>query len=220
MNNAKLINQSSGKVEYYTPPNIIKLVHKMFNKIDLDPASSPQANKIVKADMFYTEPSYYELPTKNDRLPTRFFTSLGGLTQGYVWYGNVWLNHPFSKGENVCKTTGNGCTKLSCYKRGWHLGTKLPSNADWVNKMIEHYENGSITQGLMITYASTSETWFKPLLKYPKCWIYGRTNYIDGNTMKVQKGVTKGSVITYFGNDLTKFNKIFSLIGSCHAPIQ
>jgi len=80
MNNAQLINQSSGSVEFYTPSNIIEAARLTMGGIDLDPASSEQANKTVKADRFYSEQA-------------------DGLYQ--IWLCNsVWLNHPFGRGVN------------------------------------------------------------------------------------------------------------------------
>lgn len=79
MNNSQLINQTSGKTEYYTPSNIIESARFVMGSIDLDPASSEQANKIVKAKKIYTEQD-------------------NGLAQ--PWFGNVWLNHPFGRTAN------------------------------------------------------------------------------------------------------------------------
>lgn len=79
MNNAQLINQTSGKVEYYTPNFIIEAARLTMGNIDLDPASSEQANKTVKAEVFYT--------VEDDSL-------------NRAWFNNVWLNHPFGRGAN------------------------------------------------------------------------------------------------------------------------
>ena len=73
------INQDSGKTEYYTDPIIVASARAVLGEIDLDPASSPIANKVVKARRFFA--------AKDD-----------GLKQN--WAGRVWMNHPFSKEQN------------------------------------------------------------------------------------------------------------------------
>jgi hypothetical protein len=84
------------------------------------------------------------------------------------WHGRVWMNHPFSR-------TGN----------------KL-----WVNKLVAEWEAGRVQQACCITYAATSEAWFRPLMAFPQCFLSPRTNYRrpDG---KIARGVSKGSVVTY-----------------------
>ena len=107
------------------------------------------------------------------------------------WAGNVWMNHPF--------------------------GRKF--NADAIGKLkFEHIKIGpTMQQACCITYASTSEKWFKPLLGYPQFYFTGRINYLDPDTLEPAKGVTKGSVITFlpprgmgYQDALWRLNKIFS----------
>lgn len=100
------------------------------------------------------------------------------------WHGRIWLNHPFSS----------------------------YNNARWIAKLVEEQEVGNIEAACCITYACTSERWFQPLLKRLQCFPSPRTNYLlpDGT---VKQGVTKGSVITYFGNDPDKFACAFADIG-------
>ena len=78
VNNAQLINQDSGNVEYYTPSWIIEAARTVMDSIDLDPASSDKANEVVKAKTFFSE---------------------DGLQKD--WRGNIWLNHPFNRSENT-----------------------------------------------------------------------------------------------------------------------
>ena len=78
-NNAVLINQTSGKFEYYTPAEIIEAARLVMGTIDLDPASSPVANETVKATTFFTEAD-------------------DGLSR--PWAGRVWMNHPFRRDYN------------------------------------------------------------------------------------------------------------------------
>lgn len=79
MNNAQLINQTSGKVEYYTPLPIIEAARYTMGSIDLDPASSEAANKRVGAKQVFT-------------------ADQDGLSQR--WHGRVWMNHPFGRESN------------------------------------------------------------------------------------------------------------------------
>ncbi|MEM7133208.1 MAG: DNA N-6-adenine-methyltransferase [Chloroflexota bacterium] len=167
-NPAQLINQDSGKVEYYTPEFITHAAREVMGGIDLDPASSPEANQRVEATEFYTL-------TDN------------GLAQR--WYGRVWMNHPFGRNRN----------------------------SRWINKLIWEYEVGEVEQACCLTFASTSEKWFKPLFAYPICFLSPRTNFIlpDGS---VKRGVTKGSVVTYLGHRVVAFVKAFSPLGKVMLP--
>lgn len=103
------------------------------------------------------------------------------------WFGTVFCNHPFSRENN---------NRIAA-------------------KAIEEYNTGS--QIVMITFAATSEKWFRPLLDYPQCYLHGRTNYLDQNGNKI-KGCTKGSVITYLGNNLNAFYEAFKHLGTIKVP--
>ena len=61
--------------EIYTKPYLIEVARKLMGGIDLDPASSPLANKVVQATNYYTAAD-------------------NGLEQD--WYGRLWCNPPFS----------------------------------------------------------------------------------------------------------------------------
>ena len=71
------VSYNSGETEWYTPPAIIKLARAVMGNIDLDPASSLEANKVVRASRFYSlEDNGLEKP----------------------WAGRVWLNPPYAEG--------------------------------------------------------------------------------------------------------------------------
>lgn len=159
----QLINQTSGKVEYYTPPPLVWAARQVMGVIDLDPASSAQANCIVKASRFFDE-------------------EVDGLTQR--WHGRIWMNHPFG----------------------------LAQNPKWINYLEQEYRDGHALEACCITYACTSEKWFQPLAKRPQCYLTPRTNYLlpDGTTLK---GVSKGSVITYYGENVAAFAREYAEFG-------
>jgi len=169
MNNAQLINQTSGSVEYYTPSPIIEAARRTMGSISLDPASCHAANQPVKA--------------------TRYFTIAdNGLARDWI-ADTLWMNHPFSR----------------------------QYNAAWIRKLIHEHMSGRIQQACCITFASTSEAWFRPLFDFPQCYLSPRTNYIGTNGRPV-RGVSKGSVVTYLGPNVDSFAREFSQLGNVMVP--
>ena len=67
----------AGSAEWMTPGYVVTMARDVLGKIDLDPASSAFAQKVIRAERYYTK--------KDD-----------GLLQ--EWSGRVWLNPPYSRG--------------------------------------------------------------------------------------------------------------------------
>ncbi len=197
MSAAQLINQTSGEVEFYTPPNIITAARfALGGRIMLDPASSEAANRTVGAARIFTR--------EDDALSK-------------VWQAEtVWMNHPFHKGWKACD---EHCKRKTCVevnkktgKARGHIYHDIPSNEDWLRKLLNEFAKGNVRRACCITFASTSEGWFRPLLDFPQCYLSPRTNYMlpDG---EVYHGVTKGSVVTYLGGDVELFRRGFEGAG-------
>jgi len=123
-------------------------------------------------------------PAANARVgATRIFTAADD-GLSKTWSGYVWMNHPFGKATNRL----------------------------WIEKLESEYTSGRVFAACCITFACTSEKWFQPLLWRPQCFLSPRTNYHlpDG---RVLRGVTKGSVVTYFGEIPELFRANFSALG-------
>jgi hypothetical protein len=71
------VGHNSGENEWYTPAELIAQYRAIVLAIDVDPASSKEANTVVQAKKFYD--------AKSD-----------GLTK--KWVGSVWMNPPYSSG--------------------------------------------------------------------------------------------------------------------------
>lgn len=70
------VSNNSGENEWYTPGAILEPARLVMGCIDLDPASSDIANRLVGAQKYYTK--------EDDGL-------------GQPWFGNVWLNPPYAQ---------------------------------------------------------------------------------------------------------------------------
>lgn len=207
--NHQLINQTSGNTEWYSPIPLVNAGRRVVGHFDFDPATSYKANRmIVRATQFHTAPRYVPFGEING-LPVYQF--IGGGLKASFWFGRVWMNHPFGNAESACT---DGCTKKTCIKRGWHTADPLPGNADWIDRIVHEYTVGNVTEAVVLTFAATSENWFKPLKAFPQCYIDGRTHYLDPDTLEPVKQATKGSVVTYLGPNIDKFGREFSPFGA------
>lgn len=167
------IIMSHKSVDYYTPPKYTEAARRTMGSIDLDPATSRTANETVKAKHFYT--------IKDNGL-------------GVPWFGNVWLNPPYSK-------------------------TRGRSNQEiWANKLIHEYNAGRVSEAILLVKSAFGYKWFEALFKkWPACLASERISFLlpDGTTPGQAKHAT---TFYFFGYDPTRFVKFFRVWGSITDP--
>lgn len=161
------VSNNSGNPEWYTPTAYLEAARAVLGEIDLDPASSDVAQRLVRAKRFYT--------AEND-----------GLTK--TWKGRVWMNPPYNAGLVD----------------------------DFISKICEHKESGSVTEAIVLVNNATDTKWFQKAAALAKaiCFPAGRIKFLDseGNP----KGAPlQGQAVLYMGGNVSVFVAQFSAFGFC-----
>lgn len=95
------------------------------------------------------------------------------------WNGNVYMNPPYGK-----------------------------EIKEWVQKLIHHYTNNDISQGIALLPARTDTEWFHLMRAYPRCFLKGRLNF-SGH----ENAAPFPSVVFYLGNRVSQFKEAFREFG-------
>jgi len=147
--------------EWHTPNIWIDMVREVFdNKISLDPASNYIANERVKAKCYYHK-------------------NFSGLSHN--WYGNVFLNPPYSAPE------------LSLF----------------LTKAVKEYKLGKINQMIILTNSGTDTKWSNILTsKALIAFTNGRISFIrpNGNGYGTP---SRGQMFSYLGDKPERFIEVF-----------
>jgi len=157
------VSNNSGENEWYTPECYIESARLVMGSIDLDPASSIIANERVKANKFYTQDE-------------------DGLS--FDWYGNVWMNPPYSQ------------------PLIFQFISKIVESKD-INQAIILVNNGTETQWGQLLINNSSAV----------CFHQSRIRFFDkyGN---LGQAPLQGQMICYIGSNENDFINEFKKYGT------
>lgn len=100
----------------------------------------------------------------------------------HVWRGRVYLNPPY----------------------GRDIG-------EWVNKLLDEYEAGQVSQAIALLPSRTDTVWFHRLRAYPRCFIRGRLRFSDA-----ELSAPFPSMLVYLGANNESFRITFQSIGDIY----
>lgn len=149
---------------WYTPTWLIEAAREVMGGIDLDPCSCAKANKTVKSDNFFS---------KQD----------DGLSK--EWWGDVWLNPPYS----------------------------MPLIKQFTDCFLEEWSKGWVDQACILTRNATETKWCQSLLKKSDrfCLLNKRVSFWHPDK---PVGTDKcGHIVFYFGSNVKEFERVFSVYG-------
>jgi len=213
-----IIQHSSESTEHFTPPEYVEAARRVLGHIDLDPASSPVANEIVKADCYFTAEA-----------------------NGYLqpWAGRVFVNPPGgwcdAQGRTVIQQHGK---RLPCTATGecglaaphQHVG-RDSSVKRWWFKLAEEYCAGRVTSaifiGFTIEFMQTTQSGDGRLLPLdlPLCFPEERIRFLKPGPDGLVEGAqpTHANVIVYLpqrGASARPFLDEFSEFGKVVLPVS
>jgi len=194
----------SNSFEHATPKFIVDPAREVLGKIDLDPASCMEANKTVRATIYYSPPHC-------------------GLT--YPWFGRIFLNPPGGafvvtkkmRTSMPAEEADELAEQFAAEAERWKTKSRAVA---WWRKLTEEYVDGRTQEAIFIGFsldilqASQGEEWLD-ILKFPLCVPEKRIQF-DSNG-KAGKAPTHGNVIVYLphrAGDSQKFAEAFADIGS------
>lgn len=121
----------------------------------------------------------------NQRVNAETFFSLENSAFDHDWHGKVWMNPPYSR---IIK--------------------------EFVNKLVDQYDKGNVTEAVIVTNNGTDTQWFHRLTTAASaiCLHKGRIGFLNENGERIDNN-NKGQVFTYIGDNPDKFAEVFGKFG-------
>lgn len=211
------IQHSSVNNEQYTPSYIVEPAREIYGGFDIDPASTPEANLLVKASRIFT---------KEDNGYSRLWGESGGGAVAFVNPpGGVCDENGLTvikavKGRLGCKETGE-CGLPPGHK---HRGVTSSQAAWWAKACMELKLGrlaGFFFVGFSLELLQHAQAWDCPHpLDFP-CVIPKERipfdTWVDGERVSGDDP-THSNVLVFAGADAGRVRELFGEIGYVHVP--
>ncbi len=217
MKNADMVaKHSSASKEHYTPGAIVEAARKLMGGIELDPASSALANRVVQAERFFAAGSDLAVHWKAK---------------------SVFLNPPGGK----CDPDGRSLVKLPGKKAGYAYEDGTPcerparsSTLLWWTKLTKEWGEGRVEQAVFLGFSvevlQQTQSQALSVMGFPFCVPRKRIAFLVEREGKLVAGtspphanviawlppIPRGSRVYWLSEwDADHFVKAFGGIGQC-----
>lgn len=185
---------SSASGVHHTPSDIAERARVVLGGIELDPASSYEANKTIRAERYMVDP-FVPMPAD----PSCY--AADGLSHSWT-ARSLWLNPPFS----VDKRNDRG--EIEYNDAGKPKRQRVIDQ--WVMRWRTAVRTREVAAAMLLVPARTDTAWFQPLFGLSMCFITGRLKFSDA-----EAGAPFPTMIAYAGPNPTLFYTVFEEIGIC-----
>lgn len=83
---------------------------------------------------------------------------------------------------------------------------------EWVDRLVGHYEIGSVKRAIALLPARTETKFFQKLIDFPVCFVDGRLRF-EHETEGIKSSATFPSAVFYLGQNIKSFVEGFGDIG-------
>lgn len=143
----------------------------------------------------HLDPASCKLANTIVQAETFYTKEENGLLQ--PWKGNIWLNPPFGKDYSISHD-GRG-----------RIGR-------WVEKLVREYQQGNVTQAILLAPTTIEASWFQWMWEYHICFVNHEVRFYSPSGKR--KFHLFGTVFVYFGPEYELFIELFKRFGSVVTP--
>lgn len=218
-----------------TPPWLVEMGREVLGEIDIDPATSARANRVIKANIIYTARTNGlrgwapNMPASQVRRHLSVWLNPpGGITTAPLkdrreaaQQYNVWER----RSRSLDATVSGGLEEAFQQTEVWRARVKLLNRISrvklWWNLLLHEREQPYFGHALFLAFnieaiRLTQSGCPRSLLDFETCVPRKRIDFLDGRTGKIMRGNRFQSSITYIPGAIDRsahFHRVFGKLG-------